>query len=303
MGPVTLKEGLPSSADTRRAPGVVARMSKSGFPGALSSGRGVNKQMPHLNTEAGADGARGSESENPSTLRSLTADQYLEPLSEASRAAGAHGAGRTPTGTPRQVPRMPTQGPGASAGTTPSTWASRPPTRAPCPGDWCPLHVGSSQQPGECAEQAPAQETGQRMGRCRVSWGQSCRNLHPPARRHPRRRGRAGPSSCFLSFSLRNRTCIPPKSLKHQRRFMKQSCALQRKKQEPPLQGARPCPAPILSHDFHRLFFIVSPPKFVCTDFEPYTHGLAHFIFLSRLFHCLACFPDPCLKLCHHLAA
>ena len=55
-------------------------------------------------------------------------------------------------------------------------------------------------------------------------------------------------------FFLRNRTFIPPKSLTHQCSFMKQSGALQRKKQEPPLQETRPCPAPVLTHDFYRLF-------------------------------------------------
>ena len=30
--------------------------------------------------------------------------------------------------------------------------------------------------------------------------------------------------------------------------------------------GSSAMPAPVLSHDFYRLFFIVLPPKFVCTD-------------------------------------
>lgn len=200
MGPVTWKKGLPSSADTRRALGVVAGISKSGFPGALSSGRGVSKQMPHLNTEAEADGARGSESENPSTLRSLSANQSLEPLSKASRVAGAHGAGQTPTGTPRQVPRMPTQGPGASAGTIPSTWALRPPTRTPCPGNWCPLHVGSSQQPGEHAEQVPGPGDRPEDGQVQGQLGSELLEPSPSISEVPQARGEGW--SFFLFFKL-----------------------------------------------------------------------------------------------------
>ena len=123
---------------------------------------------------------------------------------------------------------------------------------------WAPV---SSQ--GSVQNRSQALKTGQRTGKClgrwagsRVSRGQSCWNLHPPARRYPRLWGE-GWSFLFLKklfFFLRNRTFIPPKSLKHQCRFMKQSCALQRKKQEPPLQETRPSPAPVLTHDFYRLF-------------------------------------------------
>ena len=149
---------------------------------------------------------------------------------------------RHPQGLPGRCHACPprAQGPRQGQYPPPGPCAHRPGLPALGTGVLCTWAPVSSQ--GSMQSRSPAQETGQRMGRCKVSWGQSCWNLHPPSQRYPRHEGRAGPSSCFLNFSLRNRTCIPPKSLKHQRRFMKQSCALQRKKQAPPLQGAWPCP-------------------------------------------------------------
>lgn len=159
----------------------------------------------------------------------------------------------TPTGTPGGHHACPhrAQGPRQGQHPPPGPCTHRP--GLPVPGavhpdcTWAPV---SSQ--GSVQSKPQALKTEQRAGRGLSGWAE----LPEPSPSTPGSGwgGLVLPLFKKAFFFGEIEHLYPPKSLKHQCRFMKQSCALQRKKQKPPLQETRPCPTPVLTHDFYRLF-------------------------------------------------